>query len=166
MKTAKLTLYKSDLLHDIAEIAYVSGDVMGGENINSKQQLQDITQKGNVNRINRVLDMAWSKCLKVLYPYVKESLTENVEYDNSYDDDSTKYEVTLKLSENISVTTVQELTLLVNEYMTAKALQDWMSIVDRERMIVWQEKAESSIDEIRKSLQGRIKPIRRKMTPF
>ena len=66
----KVTLLfdREALFYDIANVAYVEGDVMQTENVHDKHQVIDIAEDGNVDRVTRLLDVAHATCVDFLYP--------------------------------------------------------------------------------------------------
>ena len=71
-----LTFKRDELLYDINNIAYVEGDVMPADNEHDRHQVMDVGQDGNIDRVTRVLDVAFAECEELLYPYSKKNLME------------------------------------------------------------------------------------------
>lgn len=66
--TATLTFFRKELIYDVANYAYVEGDIMQPDEEDSRHQVFDITQQGNVDRATRILNLAHTEvfcCLAV-----------------------------------------------------------------------------------------------------
>jgi len=157
---------KQRLIYDIANLAYVSGDVLGEDAQHVTHLVQEITEDGNADRVARVLDMAHEECVNALYPYAKEELPEEQIYSDDAPLQRSVYAIALKLPEGFSQTTVRLLQNYIHEYMVCRALQDWFAIVYPAGSEVWAGKTELVRDKMRTILLARTGRIRRKMKPF
>ena len=81
-KTVTLTFKRSALIYDIENYAFVEGDVMHSDNEHAKHQVFDIAQDGNVDRVTRMLNLAYSECVEIMYPYTKEPCNSEEEQNN------------------------------------------------------------------------------------
>ncbi len=154
------------LIYDIANLAYVLGDVLGEDAQHVAHLVQDITEEGNADRVARVLDIAHEECVNALYPYAKEDLPEEQIY---LDDASPKrdtYAIVLRLPEGFSQTTVRLLQDYIHEYMVCRALQDWLAIVYPAGSEAWAAKTELVRNKMRSILLSRTGRTNRKMKPF
>ena len=81
-KTVKLLFKRSELLYDIKNYAYVEGDVMQGKTEHDRHQVQDIGETGNIDRVTKVLDLAYAESVEALFPYSKQEVEQETEMDN------------------------------------------------------------------------------------
>jgi len=166
MKRVRLVLKRGELLYDVENCSFVEGDIMGDENEHAKHQVFDIGQDGNVNRVTRVMDLAYSECVEMLYPYTKEEIADGQEVPDNVPDAREEYVIEMRLPGGFSMTTVELLKKLVHEYMVCRVLADWMSITNPGSQTKWEEKMEGMKSRIRTSLLSRTGMARRRMKPF
>lgn len=81
-KTVKLLFKRSELLYDIKNYAYVEGDVMQVKTEHDRHQVQDIGETGNIDRVTKVLDLAYAESVEALFPYSKQEVDQETEMDN------------------------------------------------------------------------------------
>ena len=168
--TRRLTLvfYAEPLLYDIQNLAYVEGDIMADEQQDAKHQVQDIVEAGNIDRVRRVLDLAHAVVVESLYPYTKSEVSSLMQYEDidNIPTDQEQYEITIKVPADFSVTSVNLIAKLINEFFVCTALADWMSIVNPVAQEKWQMKAEQVKAQVRSALTSRMGGRRRRMSPF
>ena len=81
-KTVKLLFKRSELLYDIKNYAYVEGDIMQVKTEHDRHQVQDIGETGNIDRVTKVLDLAYAESVEALFPYSKQEVEQETEMDN------------------------------------------------------------------------------------
>ena len=81
-KTVKLLFKRSELLYDIKNYAYVEGDIMQVKTEHDRHQVQDIGEIGNIDRVTKVLDLAYAESVEALFPYSKQEVEQETETDN------------------------------------------------------------------------------------
>lgn len=164
-KTVTLTFKRTALVYDIENYAFVEGDVMRTDNEHAKHQVFDIAQDGNVDRVTRMLNLAHSECVEMMYPYTKEPCeSEEVQDDELVEKD--EYVISLLVPDDFSKSTVTLITNLIHEYMICRVLEDWMSITNPSSQSNWGAKLESIQEQIRNHLNARCGRVRRAQTPF
>lgn len=164
-KIVELTFTRQNLLYDIENYAFVEGDVMRTDNEHAKHQVFDIAQDGNIDRVNRILDLAHAECVEMMYPYTKVSCEDSESVTNS-PMDVYQYCITLQIPDDFSKTTIDYVSKCVHEYMTSRVLTDWLSITKPSAANYWAVKAAEAKDQIRTSLNARMKRVRRTLSPF
>lgn len=165
-KLVTLTFKRSELLYDVENYSFVEGDIMSTENIHAKHQVFDVGQSGNVDRVTRVLTLAHSECVEMLYPYTKEEIPDEQEELNDILSEPEEYNILLSLPEGFSLSTVKLLKNLIHEYLVCRVLADWMSITNPASKGNWEDKIASLKLKIQTSLVSRSGKIRRKMKPW
>ncbi len=164
-KVVNLTFYRSELIYDISNKAYVEGDVMTEENMHAKHQTIDITQDGNVDWVNRTLNLAFSECVEMMYPYTKIASEDPENYDDVQTAPET-YKVTLVVPLTFSKTTGDLLSKLIHEYLVARVLSDWFSTTNPQVAARWL----TRMEDLKESLRGKVAHIgcrvRLKLNPF
>ena len=164
-KIVELTFTRQNLLYDIENYAFVEGDVMRTDNEHAKHQVFDIAQDGNIDRVNRILDLAHAECVEMMYPYTKEPCDSEEVQDNSLSVKE-QYQISMLVPDDFSKSTVSLITKLVHEYMVCRVLSDWMSITNPSSQSNWQSKLDSIEEQIRNHLNARCGRVRRAQTPF
>lgn len=163
-----LTFLREQLLYDIKNIAYVAGDVLPDEAQDSKHQVQDICEDGNIDRVTRMLDLALSRCREKLYPYTKTEVVSGTVLNDVLTDTST-YRIDMLVPDDFSDTTVQYLEQLIHNLLVYYVLANWMSIAnkaDPKAAVYWAGMADSVEEEMKNNLNARIGRVRKSQTPF
>lgn len=165
-KKATIKYKVSEIIYDVNNLAWIEGDIMSDDEGHKKHQLVDITQKGNIDRVKRVLDMAFAEIVEKLYPHTKAEIKgEDVIFDN-IPEDVDSYILELHLPSNYSITTLNLLKNYIHEYLVMRVLQDWLLIVYPDKAKAYDAKLEFVNNNIQKTIITRMMPVRRKLKPF
>ena len=165
-KPVTLTFKRSELVYDAENYSFVEGDIMKADDEHARHQVFDIAQKGNIDRVTRVLNLAHAECVEMLYPYTKEEVADE---ESVLDDVLTapeEYNIVLNLPREFSLTTVQLLKHIIHEYLVCRVLADWMSITNPSSQSNWGAKLDNIQEQIRGHLNARCGRVRRTQTPF
>ena len=189
-RSVTIVFKREQLLYDVAHPSWVEGDVLQTDNVHAVHQIQDVIQDQNVDRVTRMLDLAFAECTEMLYPYSKkelldgtvenDELTEPTEYvlqssvpesfsKTTYElTETTEYVLQLSVPESFSKTTYDLLKLYIHNYMVAYALEDWMSITnpDKNSKANWYAKIADIRGKIESSINARTGRVRRTLSPF
>lgn len=152
-------------MDDIRNNAGIEGDTMKRDNEHDKHMVYDIAEKGNVERVTRVLDLAFNFCVELCFPYAKKEIGKHTYRDNEYEVEE-EYVMTLHLPDTFSETTVTMLETLIHEYMVDSVMEDWMDLTKPESVAFWHQKLEAAKSEIIGALARRTRCLTRKMNPF
>lgn len=159
-----LKFKRAELFYDIENYSFVEGDIMPVEDEHSRHQVLDIGQAGNEDRVTRMLNLAHSECIEMLYPYTKKEVTsENLDDIMAAPEE---YVIHMSVPQSLSDTTFVLLTNLIHEYLVCRVLEDWMSITKPDSQANWRDKLESIKTKIQTSLVSRNGILRRKQSPF
>lgn len=161
--TIRYKFKRQSLLYDIANYAFVEGDVMQTDSDHLRQQVQDIIQEGNIDRVNRVLALAFSECDNMLFPYTTSKINGELECKNSIEAPE-EYMITLSVPETFAPSTASLLGKLLHEYMVCRVLSDWMSITYPQAQVSWQIKLEDIQSRVRQCINFRTKKVRRRIS--
>ncbi len=173
MRSVNIVLQRSALIYDVENYSFIEGDIMATDNEHAKHQAFDIAQKGNIDRVTRMLNLAYSECVEMLYPYTKEivegkwGLCHNIIVSPqgiAYPPE--EYNIRLTLPNSFSTTTINLLANLIQEYLVCKVLSDWMSIVNPGSQSNWDNKLNEIKLKISTSLVSRTGKLKRKTNPF
>lgn len=163
-KSTTLRFLYQELLYDIKNYCYIESDQMPEGDEHSRHQVSDVGEAGNVDRVNRVLALAFHDIQETLYPYTKRNICCVDEYNNLYTQES--YDLELTLPKDFSETTLELLKHLIHEYMVSKVVADWMSIVKPSSKENWEQKAVQMRQRIQTSVMNRTGIVKRKLSVF
>ena len=151
-----MKLKKKALLYEIANMAYLIADT-GAADCHNLHLVRDICQEGNIDRVNRILALAYSKALTVLLPILRPP---HKVHDHSQEIPETDgYPITLiPLPSSAPSKSKNPIYLLiketVHEYLVSMVLADWLEITLPEVAGVWKIKAESSLRSLSETVSG------------
>ncbi|MBQ9203463.1 MAG: hypothetical protein IJ155_04385 [Prevotella sp.] len=164
-KVVLLRFKREELLYDIGNYSYVEGDIMQTQDEHERHQVIDVVEDGNVDRVTRVLDLAFAQCVELCYPYSKVPVEDGTELDDTKSEPSV-YELRLRLPDGFSQTTVTLLEKLIHELLVYKVMADWMSITKPTSKQNWEEKIQEIEGQVIGTLNCRRGRVRRTQTPF
>lgn len=161
-----IDLKRDELLYDIKSMAYTEGEMMAAQGVDS-HHVQDICEEGNIDRVNRMLDMAHAECVELLYPFTKETI-EPITWQNDEPkcECCTVYSIEMHMPAAMSRTTVTMLRNCVHDYMVDYVLADWLGITNAAAAAKWTERCEEMKDKIREAVNFRAGRVRRTQSPF
>lgn len=161
-----IDLKREELLHDIKSMAYTEGELMATKGQDS-HHVQDICEEGNIDRVNRMLDMAHAECVELLFSYTKEAI-EPITWQNNEPkcECCSVYSIEMHMPATFSRTTVTMLKNSVHNYMVAYVLSDWLKITNAAAAAKWTEQCEDMKEKIKEALNFRVGRVRRTLTPF
>lgn len=163
--TNTLVFLREELIYDIENYTFVTGDIMPENDEHLKHQVFDVAQDGNEDLATRVLNLAHAECVEFLYPYTKKPCIQ----DETLDDKlmvPDKYEVALTLPIEFSRSTVLLLRELIHDYFVCRVLIEWLGITCPTSQPFWKERLEELKARMKLSLLGRRKPLRRGQSMF
>lgn len=164
-KTVTLHFKREELLYDCKNYAFIEGDVMKANTEHDRHQVFDIGEDGNVDRVTRVLDLAFAQCVELCYPYSKVPMTEETSLDDTLEYREV-YELRMLVPNDFSHTTVELLRRQIHELLVYKVMADWMSLTKPDSKGNWQDKIDETEQGITSMLNARIGRVRRTQTPF
>jgi hypothetical protein len=160
-----LTFKREEILYDCRNYAYVEGDTMKTQDEHDRHQVMDIAEDGNVDRVTRVLDLAFADCVELCYPYSKVEATDETALDDTLQERDTLV-LNMLVPDDFSQTTVELLRRLIHELLVYKVMADWTSHTKPESEEKWAKKAEEVEEKISSSLNYRVGRVRRTLSPF
>ena len=161
----KLTFLRKELLYDIANVSFVVGDTMSEDAQHARHQLQDIVERGNVDRVTRMLDLAHAECVEELYAYTKTAVVDETLDDKLQEREA--YEIHLALPKQMSMSTARLLEHYIHDYMVCKVLGDWLNLVAPPNGgSIWLARLDDLLEKIRSSVSQRRQFTKRKLQPW
>lgn len=164
-KEVTLRFEREELLYDVKNYCYIEGDTMERNDEHAKHQVFDVGERGNVDRVTRVLDLAFAQCVELCYPYTKKELCHHSSRDDELEEED-EYVMKMKVPDGFSDTTVTLLEKLIHELLVYKVMKDWMSLTKPESKAAWDERIVDTEQEVLSMLNARIGRVRRTQTPF
>jgi hypothetical protein len=163
--TIRFTIKRDALLYDIENNAYVVGNLIPDTEQPTKHQLIDVAQEGNKDILDRALDLAYSECQNILFPYVKTPASQEDYRENTHPTEA-DYAFTLSVPASFANDSAIYLKKLIHEYMKCRALVEWTGLVFAQLQPSWVVKMEDVKSQIRQILNFRCKKVRRTLNPF
>jgi len=160
-----ITIHRKDVMYEIRNLGYVEGDVMDGENGHRKHQMQDIGEDGNVDRVTRIMDLAFAECCNACGRYAYEEIEDGMTDDDAYREE-TGYVLRLKMPRAYSQTGIRLLTKYIHEYMVDCVMAEWTELVNPESTARWREKCAVLAEQISVTLAARYGVMTRPTRPF
>lgn len=161
-----LKFKRSELLYDVSNYSFVEADILPQDAEHVKHQVFDIVQDGNVDRVTRIINLAISECVEMLYPYTRQDIGGQAKELNDILIEPEEYVISLSLPSTFSMTTVDLLENLIHEFLVCRVLEDWLSITLPQSMERWSNKVLGLKDRIRTSLVSRTGKVQRKLKPW
>lgn len=164
-RNVTLLFHRSQLLYDIKNYAFIEGHVWGEENQHAQHTLIEIGEEGNVDRVNRILEVVHAAAVEMLYPYTKEEPIEDEVICDRLRVPK-EYKIIMKVPVSMSRTTLKLLNKLIHEFMVARVISDWLSITHPEAARNWHDKALEAQEEINSIKNFRTGVLTRPAHPF
>jgi hypothetical protein len=160
-----VTFKRDALLYDIKNIAYVEADIMETDDAHQRHQVFDIGEDGNVDRVTRVLDLAFAACVELCYPFAKTPARPYMEITDTFRETDV-YILSLRVPEDFSATSHILLENMIHEILVDAVLADWLSITKPGAEKKWMEKLEQLVSDLPGVLNNHGRRVRRTLTPW
>lgn len=165
-----MILLKKALLYDISNMAYMIADT--GEPLNhSLHKVRDICQDSNIDRVARVLGLAYSNIIEALRPIINSS---GINPDKDLSSRPRNYSIPLRCDHELRHILTPGQKLRIKEhchvYMVSLALQDWLEMTLPQAADVWKDRAEGALEALQAIASSIISSLtgglRRRVSPF
>lgn len=125
----KVILKEADLLYEISGMAYVVADVrVGSKSDHELHQTFDVCQTGNVDRVRHILTLAFMEVTQMAGRLLARS------------SGPCKSGYRLCFNAQADAAKIEMVKGLVEEYMVARVLDDWLTVTLPEAAAVWADK--------------------------
>ena len=169
METNKITLNfkRAELLYDIGNVCYVTGDVLATDNLHAQHQIIDVTEDGNVDRVTRMLDLIFAEIQQMLSAFSKNAVDDGDMTDDNFAETAT-YVMSLSVPDTMMKVTQNYLEQLIHNLMVDWAVWDWLSFThpNMKEADIWAIKVENLKSKINAALLARNKRVRLSQHPF
>lgn len=174
-----MRIKKKELLYQIANLAYTVANT-GEDSRHTLHRVRDICEEGNIDRVNRVLALAFSKVLVILLPIIKPAPHHHspgfpVKTDDERKEGNEDYLIFLKRNNDLKFRLTKEIEFnireTVTEHMVSMVLADWLAITMPEAADVWKYRAKASLEALAAIVSSLFSSsftggFRRKISPF
>lgn len=144
-----MKIRKKALLYDISNMAFTIADCSGIE-AHALHQVRDICQEGNLDRVARVLGLAYSNVLVALLPLISPS---KIDMGRDLSAGTHDYEINFRKDPDFHFLLTKEKQLkikeTVHEYMVCLVLADWLGVVLPPAADVWKYRAQGAFDSLK-----------------
>lgn len=157
-KTLTVTLHMSELLYNVQNTTYLTGRSRNnGSNHEEAANMQANEDDENLNQIVRSIGNAFSTLKMKLSEYISSAVTtaSNVQIDKS-----TNLSLTLSMPSNYNQATADSIASAVHQYLVNIAIGDWFTITNKNDAADYMALAASNLQEIRESINKRVRPQR------
>lgn len=115
-----------NLRYDIDNVAYIVAQRT--DNTELRQKITDVTQDNNLDRVKRMLDLAYAEVNDLCYPYTKVLPGAPAGRDFNDISDKLRYVVHLDMPATTAKSTLELVRERINEYFTWKVMEDWLKL--------------------------------------
>ena len=163
MKRELIFLYEN-LRYDIDNLAYIIGERAQDEGV--RQRIKDVTQGNNLDRIKRMLDLAYAEVNDLCYPYTKVPPIAPMGRDFNDISDKMRYVIHLEMPYDTAKSTLEVVRERINEYFAWKVMEDWLKLNAPDLAKDYEDKAKELGTSIQQALTSRMKVGRIKPSTF
>lgn len=162
-----VTLKKKELLYDIDNIAYITGDILGDADTTPKYRsdIQSTREPWGKSIIIRALDRAFYHLRAKLTAYTKSDTREDMDVTDA-PKDLENYVLTLYVPQEVSESNIDGVACAAHNYLVYSALCDWFEKLKKDERDLYLFKLKEEMDLIKHYLTLRTKPMRLRQSPF
>lgn len=131
-----MELQKKELVYDVANTTYSFADALSVEDVHEKHNIMDVAERGNRDKLARIMDEAVEDCREVLYNlgkgYVGGSWYETNEWEDcvgSPVNEDEAYYLQMYAPSSFSSNSLHTLTIYAHNYIVNKSVADWLMVV-------------------------------------
>lgn len=156
----KITIHLSEVIYDIQNKTYISGEVAGGNGESAeKVSMQQVdSEEWSNNQIIRSIGNAFSRIQSSISEYWGMSSADETNTQMQYG--ASGLVIKLLMPMNYNATTLRDVTQAIHQTLVYQAIYDWYMLVSPSGADVWKEMADSQIGRIRLLLSRRLRPSR------
>jgi hypothetical protein len=136
--TAIIRLSKQRMIYDIANNAFVVGETIEDAGPHAKHLVQDVVEGQNIDRVCRVMSLAFCRVKDLLRQWVVDVEEE--------------YVLRIVVPYGLPRCTIDYWAILAYEYVTASAIADWLGITAKDKAPEWQRKADEAAERLFKGV--------------
>ena len=156
----KITIHLSEVIYDIQNKTYISGEVAGGNGESAeKVSMQQVdSEEWSNNQIIRSIGNAFSRIQSSISEYWGMSSAD--ETNTQMQSGARGLVIKLFMPMNYNATTLRDVTQAIHQTLVYQAIYDWYMLVRPSGADVWKEMADEQIGRVRLLLSRRLRPSR------
>ena len=165
-----IKIKKQSLIYDISNLAFVIAD-SGNPASHALHRLRDICQEGNIDRVARILGLAYTIVLDAISSVlIKTPFGLNRDFSSSVKDYIFNFSKDPSVKDILTGEFILHLKENIREFMICMVLADWLAVTYPEFSELWRKKADATLERIR-GIAGEVsssssKTFSRKISPF
>lgn len=165
-----MKLKHQSLLYDIENMAFVIADTVEKDR-HALHCVRDICREGNIDRVSRMLGLAYSKIMAVLSPVI---LSPGMSLEHDFSLHPHDYAINFKTTRAFRYVLTPEIKLKIKEtareYMVCMVLADWLGVTLPEAADVWKYRADLALEALAHTVSNLSFSLnagfRRRLSPF
>lgn len=179
-KSITVILYKSEVAYDVQNKSYLTArSRQDGANVEFVANMQANDNPPEMNQIMRSIGGAFDKLLTKLSPYIAEIVNEKkagcgqTRAATDLPTDNTlmpvagnELRIELTMPDNFNQSFLGAAKTGMHEYLVNSVLSEWFTLTNPQEATLYFAQAESNFQQIKMSLDSRIKPLKRKLSTF
>lgn len=161
-----VTLRRENLIYDIRNCAYIESHTLAEDAGHVRHLVADIGEEGNIDRVDRVMALAFSLLVQRLGEWTRTDLDTGLK---EIDDDRwipCEYRVKVCLPRKNNATTVALLGHLMHQYVVTKVLYDWLLTAVPKSAEAWAARLAEIEDELERVTNSTDLCFRRHTSPW
>lgn len=150
--TATIRLSRQRILYDIANNAFVVGETMGDADAHGRHLVQDLVEGQNIDRVDRVVALAFCRVRNMLRHFIVEKNGDIPFPTPPVPECVVEYSITLVVPGGLPRPTLDYWAVLIDEYVTASAISDWLETTAPQKAATWRGKMEEAERKLLESI--------------
>lgn len=159
----RIALRRHDLVYDVANVAFITADAM--PDAPARSHVQDAATDGNVDVVVRSLTRAHGELVHALSAYTAACTEHDLEVTTA-PLPMEEYVLRLRVPPGFSAPVADAVAAAAHSYMVNTALADWFGITKKDEAELYAARAREELEKVKRYLNARVHPVRRKMSPW
>ena len=162
-ETITITLYKSEIVHDVQNKTYLTGrSRQTGDNHEEVANMQANDDDENANQVLRSIGNAFATLKTKLSEYLDESGTTSNDIQMTATGNLT---VALKVPSNYNKAANDTVGAALHQYIVNTAIGDWFTITNKADSESYVALAAANLEQVREAVNKRVRPQRTAPNP-
>lgn len=162
-KTLTVTLEVKELMHDIMNKAYLTGQAREAEGVKSYEaasNMQASEDDDNSYQLRRSIANAYSSLKSILGEYLDENKTSSGNLIQHEIDADSRLTLAFRLPSNFNNASADSLGNGIHAYLTDMALGEWFTITNKADAADYLTHAAATLENVKRALYKRSRPTR------
>ena len=155
MKTIDIVLYMSELVYDIQNKTYLTGEASANDdNFKHISDIQLSEDEEQVNQIRRSIENS----VKALSNVLADHMPINEEFSTNKLGDNKNLIIKLSLPSNFNSALTDSISTAMHQYIVNRSIGEWFLITNGPNVESYMTSAAANINQIRESISKRVRP--------